>query len=82
MASGRSLLPFTIRYSLFAIRYSPFAIRRPSPLHQRAIIEPAVEPILIARDILLHRDVDEGLVQRNARNIAEGEPTNPFTSVS
>src|SRR5882762_4969782 len=42
-------------------------------LHQCAIIEPAVEPVLIARDVLLHRDVDEGLIQRNARNIGEGQ---------
>src|SRR5258706_10317275 len=57
-------------YSLLPIRNSPFAY---SPLHQRAVIEPAVEPVLIARDVLLHRDVDEGLIQRNARNIGEGQ---------
>ena len=42
-------------------------------LHQRAIIEAAVEPVLIARDVLLHRDVDEGLIQRDARDVGEGE---------
>src|SRR5260370_10643926 len=40
-------------------------------LHQRAIIEATMEPVLIARDVLLHRDVDVGLIQRNARNICE-----------
>src|SRR5229473_2179493 len=53
-------------YSLPPIRYSP-RLR----LYQRAVIQPAVEPVLIARDVLLHRDVDVGLVQRNARNIGE-----------
>src|SRR6266581_1959671 len=55
-------------YSLLPIRHSPCL-----PLHQRAIVEPAVEPVLIARDVLLHRDVDIGLIQRDARDIAEGE---------
>src|SRR6266478_5845677 len=45
----------------------------PLRLHQRAVIEAAVEPVLIARDVLLHRDVDEGLIQRNAWDIAEGQ---------
>src|SRR5258708_27032473 len=40
-------------------------------LHQRAVIEAAVEPVLIARDVLLHRDIDIGLIERNARNIGE-----------
>src|SRR5207248_2926635 len=31
-------------------------------LHQRAVIEAAVEPVLIARDVLLHGDVDERLI--------------------
>src|SRR5258707_9797468 len=40
-------------------------------LHQRAVVEAAVEPVLIARDVLLHRDVYIGLIERNARNIGE-----------
>src|ERR1700687_596670 len=61
-----SLLP--IRYSPLTTRYSPL-----SRLHQRAIVEPAVEPVLIAGDILLHRDIDEGLVQRNPRHLGKRE---------
>src|SRR3954468_18161923 len=56
--------------SLLPIRYSPFALSR---LHQRAIIEPAVEPVLVARNVLLHRDVDVRLIERDARNVGEGE---------
>src|SRR5262245_24837253 len=44
-----------------------------SPLHERAVVEPAVEPVLIAGDVLLHRDVDEGLVERDARDVGEGK---------
>src|SRR5216684_2410946 len=55
-------------YSLPPIRYSP-RLR----LYQRAVIEPAVEPVLIARDVLLHRDVDIGLVERNARDVGVGD---------
>src|ERR1044072_7511204 len=44
-----------------------------SPLRQRAIVEPAVEPVLVAADFLLHRDVGVGLEQRDARNVGEGE---------
>src|SRR5437660_85730 len=69
---ARGLSLFATPYSLFAIRHS---IRHSphSPLHQRAIVEPAVEPVLISRDVLLHRDVDEGLIQRDAQDIAEGK---------
>ena len=28
-----------------------------------------MEPVLVTRDVLLHRDVDKGLIQRNARNV-------------
>src|SRR3954451_25017041 len=42
-------------------------------LHQRAVIQPAVEPVLIAGDVLLHGDVDERLVQRDAGNVGEGQ---------
>src|ERR1700712_463405 len=56
--------------SLFATPYSPSTHLR---LHQRAIIEAAVKPVLITRDVLLHRDVDEGLVQRDARDVAESQ---------
>src|SRR3954468_8142589 len=54
--------------SLLLIRHSPL-----SRLHQRAIIEPAVEPVLVARNVLLHRDVDVRLIERDARNVGEGE---------
>src|SRR6187401_3526485 len=40
-----------------------------SPLHQGAVVEAAVEPVLIARDVLLHRDVDVGLAERDARDV-------------
>src|ERR1043165_530459 len=71
MASGEWLLFTSVfHYSLLPIRYSPLALLR---LHQRAVVETAVEPVLIARDVLLHRDVDEGLVQRDARDVGEGE---------
>src|SRR6186997_429664 len=44
-----------------------------SPLGQRAIIQSPVEPVLIAADVLLHRDVGVGLEQRDARHVGEGE---------
>src|SRR5699024_12400260 len=51
-----------------------FPTRRSSDLlHQRTIVQPAVEPVLIAGDVLLHRDVDEGLVQRDARHLGESQ---------
>src|SRR3954462_6005024 len=40
-----------------------------SPLHQGAVIEATVEPVLIARHVLLHRDIDEGLIERDARDV-------------
>src|SRR5450756_368601 len=62
VANGESMIAANLcHYSLLPIRHSLLAIRL-SPLHQRAVIEAAVEPILIAGDVLLHRDVDEGLV--------------------
>src|SRR5882724_11567898 len=61
-----------VSWSLFATPYSLFAIFT-SPFRQRAIVEPAVEPVLIARDVLLHRDVGVGLQQRDARDVGEGE---------
>src|SRR3954470_2149009 len=70
MANGSSRLSaiITSPYSLLATRYSPL-----SPLRHRAIIKAAVEPVLVAADVLLHRDVDEGLIQRDARDVAVGE---------
>src|SRR5262245_51429408 len=44
-----------------------------SPLRECPIVEPPVEPVLVAGDVLLHRDVDVGLVDRDARNVGEGE---------
>src|SRR3954464_3443309 len=44
-----------------------------STLHEGAIIEPAMEPVLITGHVLLHRDVDVGLIQRDARNVGVGE---------
>ena len=32
-----------------------------------------MEPVLIAGHVLLHRDVDVGLVERDARHVGEGE---------
>src|SRR5450631_554120 len=55
---------------LRSIRYGA---RVQLPLHQRPVIEPAMEPVLVAGDVLLHRDVDIGLVERNARDVAEGQ---------
>src|ERR1044072_8294402 len=49
-----------------------------SSLRQRAIIQPAVEPVLIAADVLLHRDVGVGLEQRDARHVGEGEIDEAF----
>src|SRR4029077_414705 len=40
-----------------------------STLDEGAVVEPAVEPVLVAGDILLHRDVDVGLEDRDARNV-------------
>ena len=37
-----------------------------------------MEPVLIARDVLLHRDVDEGLIQRDARHVGKGEIDEAF----
>src|SRR6516225_9160403 len=56
---------------------SEFAGSR-SPLHQRTVVEPAVEPVLISRHVLLHRDVDEGLIERDARHVGEGEIDEAF----
>src|SRR4029078_12853301 len=39
------------------------------PLHQGAVVKATVEPVLIARHVLLHRDIDEGLIQRDARDV-------------
>src|SRR5262249_16740971 len=78
MASGEwRVEDLRFSLSLFATPYSLFAIRH-SRLHQRAIVETAVEPVLIARDILLHPDVDEGLVQRDARHLGEGDIDKAF----
>src|SRR6478752_7172736 len=49
------------------------AIPRRLGLDHRAIVETTVEPICEARDVLLHRDVQIGLVQRDTRNVGEGE---------
>src|SRR5271165_2845647 len=51
----------------------PRYLRVHSPLRQRAIIEPPVEPVLIARYVLLHRDIDERLIERDARHVGKGE---------
>src|SRR3984893_7073037 len=71
---GCSVSPFATPYSPFA-SYSLFAHLT---LHQRPIIEPSVEPVLVARDILLHRDVDERLIQRNPRHVGKGEIDEAF----
>src|SRR5437588_2032976 len=42
-----------------------------SPLHERAVVEPAMEPVLITADVLLHRDVDVGLEDRDPRHIGK-----------
>src|SRR5690349_9265552 len=51
----------------------PEARSVPSGLDQSPIVEPAVEPVLVARHVLLHGDVDVGLEQRHARDVGEGE---------
>ena len=53
--------------------YLIISMSAPSPLRHRAIIQPAVEPVLVARDVLLHRDVDERLVERDARDVGKRE---------
>src|SRR5262245_12088228 len=40
------------------------AATRSSPLHELAIVELAVEPVAIARDVLLHRHIEQRLKQR------------------
>src|SRR5205814_198747 len=50
----------------------------PSPLLHRSLVEAAVEPVLVAGDVLLHHDVDVGLVERNARDVGEGEIDEAF----
>src|SRR5437588_490447 len=77
MPSGSAIATDTISPSSVSsaeagrrLRISASTPRSPrSFLHQRPIIEPAVEPILISADVLLHRDVDVGLEQRNARHV-------------
>src|SRR3984885_14408369 len=44
-----------------------------SALDEGAVVEPAVEPILIAGNVLLHGDVDVGLEDRDAGNVGVGE---------
>src|SRR6476620_2591581 len=43
----------------------------PLPLGKRPIVQTPVEPILVTGDILLHRDVDVRLEQRDARHVGE-----------
>src|SRR5262245_40710714 len=43
-----------------------------SALLEGAVVKPAVEPILIAGDVPLHRHVDVGLEDRNAWHVGEG----------
>src|SRR5262245_19035230 len=45
---------------------------RRSTFCQGAIVEPAMEPIRVAGHILLHRDVDVGLINRDARHVGVG----------
>src|SRR5437870_5068715 len=47
-------------------------------LHERAVIETAVEPVLIAGYALLHRDVHVRLVDGNPRNVREREIDEAF----
>src|SRR6266540_3999156 len=43
-----------------------------SPLREGAIVELSVEPIAVARHVLLHSDIQVGLQQRDARDLVEG----------
>src|SRR5882724_4187531 len=43
----------------------------PLPLRKRPVVQPPVEPILVTSDVLLHRDVDVRLEQRNAGHVRE-----------
>src|SRR5688572_6257581 len=65
------LLPCPAPSSLLTTHYS--LLTPPSPLHQCAIIQPPVEPVLIAADVLLHRNVHIGLEDRDARHVRIGE---------
>src|ERR1700677_2467227 len=51
----------------------PDAVAPRSCLYKAAVIEPAMEPILVAADVLLHRDVDIRLIERDARHVGVGE---------
>src|ERR1700754_360845 len=62
-----------IRLGIANISRLPIMVSMGLGLYECAVIETTVEPVLIARDVLLHRDVDEGLVQRNARHLGEGK---------
>src|SRR5581483_12193503 len=59
-----------IRRAIFLNMHLPRA--RPSRLDERAVVELPVEPVGVARDVLLQRDVEVGLEQRNARDLVEG----------
>src|SRR5580693_8202356 len=52
-----------------------------SPLRECAVVEPAVEPVFVTGNVLLHRDVDVGLVQRNARHVGVGEVDKTFDAL-
>src|SRR5262249_57068663 len=60
-----------IRLGIANISRLPIIVSMGLRLYERAVVETAVEPVLIARDVLLHRDVDEGLIQRDARHLGE-----------
>src|SRR5258705_7346915 len=47
---------------------------RGSVLGERAEVELAVEPVLVAGDTLLHRHVEVRLVERHPRHLQDGEP--------
>src|SRR5881394_18949 len=48
------------------------------PLRKCPIVQPPVEPILVTSDILLHRDIDVRLEQRNAGYVGESSIDEAF----
>src|SRR5262249_17445486 len=47
--------------------------RSTSVLRELTEVELSVEPVLVARDALLHRHVEVGLVERHPRDLRDGE---------
>src|SRR5688572_3476232 len=58
-------------------RRRPISLSTPLLLLELAVVELAVEPVLIALHVLLHRHVEQRLIDRHARNVGDRHPREP-----